>query len=121
MRIEALSFKNNGGDTVTVFVGTRETAYTNGKIIYHIEEIAVKPYRKRNAVYISGRVTDMYDYRRLEQPERERFMLAAFMEWATPEQLKQAIYNAYEQLAPDTGIIDEVAAGLKEEKSDEPR
>lgn len=113
MRIEALAFKNDAGDTVTVIVGTRETTYNNGKMIYRIEEIVVKPYRKRNATYISGKVADMYDYRRLGQPERERFMLAEFMKWATPDQLKQAMYNAYEQLAPNTAIIDEVVEELE--------
>jgi hypothetical protein len=110
MRVKALTFRTADGGAINVYVGIIDGFLYGSSMVFRIEDVEVKGYRKRNSVYISHDVNDRYEYRTLDTDGRERYMLAEFLKWITPEQAKQAIYNAYEHIRPDTSLIDEVAA-----------
>ena len=109
MRIKALEHKREDGATVTVCVDILDY---HSYLAFRIEDIEVKGYRKRNSVSMRSGVSDSYDYRSLVHEDREKYMLAKFLEQITPEQAKQALYNAYELIKPDTSLIDEVAVSM---------
>ncbi len=107
MRVEALKYKGENGNTITVYVNILDY---HTRMVFRIDDVEVKPYRKRNGLSISDSVSGSYDYRELDSEGREKYMLARFLEWITPEQAKQAIDNAYALIKPDTSFIDELVA-----------
>lgn len=101
MRLTALEFKNNNSDTIYIDVDIVCDYRTKCSELFKIADIRIKPYRKQKWISVTTITSDDYLYRSLSYDEQPKYLTNKYLEYATKEQLKQAILNAYEEIKPD--------------------
>lgn len=100
--IKALEFKNENGDTISIYGELFIESIGSVKVDYRIVNIGIIPYRKRKERFLASSIKDRYDYRNLpyDSKEREQYIRDEMLKYVSSEQLDVAVKNIYKMIEP---------------------
>ncbi len=101
MRIDALKYKTESGQDIIIVVDLIIGYGYQNNNIWRVADIGYKSSRQRKYSYLSTEIRDRYEYRKLDQEEREQYVKEKYIEFVGIEKIKEAVLEAWKSIMPN--------------------
>ena len=101
MRIDALKYRTEDNQDIIIVVDLQVGYGYQNNNIWQITDIRYKSARQRKYTYLSTTIRDRYEYRQLDQKEREQYVKEKYIEFVGEDKLKEAVMEAWKSIKPD--------------------
>lgn len=92
--------KQENGDTVEFTVMVVDSGCVSNDIDFYIRSMRVKPKGKRKWDSVDDALEGTYEFRRMSAEAKELHRMKTYLQYVTPQQIKEAVMYAYESLWP---------------------
>ena len=110
MRIDALKYRTEDNQDIIIVVDLQVGYGYQNNNIWQIVDIGYKSSRQRKYTYLSTTIRDRYEYRQLDQKEREKYIKGKYIEFVGEDKLKEAVMTAWKSIQPDLENLEFVRA-----------
>lgn len=101
MRIDALKYRTEDNQDIIIVVDLQIGYGYQNNNIWQIVDIGYKSSRQRKYTYLSTTIRNRYEYRQLDQKEREQYVKEKYIEFVGEDKLKEAVIEAWKSIKPD--------------------
>lgn len=101
MRIDALKYRTEDKQDIIIVVELI-TEYSQNNNIWKIADIGYKSSRQRKYTYLSTEIRNRYEYRKLNQKERELYIKEKYIEFVGVDKIEEAVLSAWKSIIPNT-------------------
>lgn len=101
MRIDALKYRTDDNRDIIIVIDLQVGYGYQSNSIWRVVDVGYKNSRQRKYTYLSSEIRDRYEYRKLDQKEREQYVKERFIEFVGIEKIKEAVLEAWKSIEPN--------------------
>ena len=101
MRIDALKYRTEDNQDIIIVVELMIGYGYQNNIIWRVADIGHKSSRQRKYTYLSTEIRDRYEYRKLDQEEREVYIKEKYIEFVGMDKIEEAVMAAWKSIMPN--------------------
>lgn len=101
MRIDALKYRTEDKQDIIIVVELMIGYGYQNNSIWQVADIGHKSSRQRKYTYLSTAIRDRYEYRKLNQEERELYIKEKYIEFVGVDKIEEAILEAWKSITLD--------------------
>jgi len=101
MRIDALKYRTKDNQDIIIVVELMIGYGYQNNNIWRVADIGHKSSRQRKYTYLSTEIRDIYEYRKLDQEEREVYIKEKYIEFVGMDKIEEAVMAAWKSIIPN--------------------
>lgn len=101
MRIDALKYRTEDNRDIIIVIDLQVGYGYQNNNIWRIADIGYKNSRQRKYTYLSTEIRDRYEYRKLDQKEREQYIKEKYIEFVGIDKIEEAVMTAWKSIIPN--------------------
>lgn len=102
MRIDALKYRTEDKQDIIIVIELMIEYGFQKNNIWRVADIGYKSSRQRKYTYLSTKIRNEYEYRKLNQEERELYIKDKYIQFVGEDKIEEAVMAAWNSIIPNT-------------------